>query len=148
MNHKQSAYFCICALDCYLFWLLSAGCNTTRFSTYDLRGPVYFQSPTITSGNVPHLEKLNASFQSYFILFTNPVIALWRFVYIMVNGRLLLKVFFFSQPVPPQGGAETESQNYLSGYVCMYVRCYLLILLQSFQCRGGIISDLCSLCRS
>ena len=30
----------------------------------------------------------------------------------------------------------------------MYVRCYLLILLQSFQCRGGIISDLCSLCRS
>merc|ERR1712105_62332 len=30
----------------------------------------------------------------------------------------------------------------------MCVHCYLLILLQSFQCRGGIISDLCSLCRS
>ena len=28
-------------------------------------------------------------------------------------------------------------------YLCIYVRCYLLILLQSFQCRGGIISDLC-----
>merc|ERR1712074_487389 len=32
--------------------------------------------------------------------------------------------------------------------VCVSGRCYLLILLQSFQCRGGIISDLCSLCSS
>ena len=44
--------------------------------------------------------------------------------------------------------AGTECHNYVSICVCVCVRCYLLILLQSFQCRGGIISDLCSLCRS
>ena len=53
----------------------------------------------------------------------------------------------FSQPVPLWGGLR-QSRNYVCMYVGMFVRCYLLILLQSFQCRGGIISDLCSLCRS
>ena len=57
----------------------------------------------------------------------------------------LVHAIFFSQP-------ETGSGNYVGLYVVMYVclcvRCYLLILLQSFPCRGGIISNLCSLCRS
>merc|ERR1712090_116388 len=42
----------------------------------------------------------------------------------------------------------TESHISVCVFVCVYVRCYLLILLRSFQYRGGIISDLCSLCRS
>ena len=37
---------------------------------------------------------------------------------------------------------------FVSMFVSVFVSCYLLILLQSFQSRGGIISDLCSLCRS
>ena len=55
----------------------------------------------------------------------------------------------FSQPVPLRGGLrQGVGILFLSVCVAGCVRCYLLILLQSFQCRGGIISDLCSLCRS
>ena len=62
---------------------------------------------------------------------------------------ILLSTKIFSQPVPLRGGLR-QGVTFLCVGVCVgvSVRCYLLILLQSFQCRGGIISDLCSLCRS
>merc|ERR1712030_271267 len=59
------------------------------------------------------------------------------------NGECL-----FLSARSPSGRAETESRNFVCWCVGLSVCCYLLILLQSFQCRGGIISDLCSLCRS
>ena len=70
-----------------------------------------------------------------------------------LNGNTWkIKYWYFLPARTRRVQAGTESHNYvsifLSFFLCMCVRCYLLILLQSFQCRGGIISDLCSLCRS
>ena len=60
---------------------------------------------------------------------------------IILNIPLKGTIFFSSYS--PSWCAETESQKSVYMYVCMWFRCYLLILLQSFQCRGEIISDLC-----
>ena len=48
------------------------------------------------SGVVPYFGQLNACFNSSLILFTNLVIALRRFWYVIVKGRLLLNAFFLN----------------------------------------------------
>ena len=77
------------------------------------------------------------------------------------NDTIFQFILIFSQPVPLRGRAETGSHNFVCVCVCMSAVISSsssssvslsphppLRLLQSFQCRGGIISDLCSLCRS
>ena len=52
----------------------------------------------------------------------------------LVDGKLI-----FSKPVP---GGYSLGQRVRILYIYMFVRLYLLILLQFFQSRRGIISDL------
>jgi len=61
----------------------------------------------------------------------------------MLHLNMVLQICNFIPAHIHRIQAGTESQNTVCFYVCFCVRCYLLILLQSFQYRGGILSDLC-----